>query len=73
MDTSNTGKSSCYMYVTNLCLIKLKEMLNTLKVGTVIIIITVPNMISISIIFKSINLFISFFGQTLMETEGVNF
>lgn len=48
-------------------------MLNTLKVGyrTVIIIITVPNMISISIIFKSINLFISFFGQTLMETEGV--
>lgn len=46
-------------------------MLNTLKVGTVIIIITVPNTISISIIFKSINLFISFFGQTLMETEGV--
>lgn len=46
-------------------------MLNTLKVGTVIIIITIPNMISISIIFKSINLFISFFGQTLMETEGV--
>lgn len=49
-------------------------MLDTLKVGTVIIIITVPNMISISIIFKSINFFIRFFfGQTLMETEGVNF